>query len=63
MDIRRDGWQFFGLPQPCEVWINNQHYEVEDGALEINLPQPGLYQVRLSAWPYRDVELKLEVTG
>ncbi|WP_374419471.1 hypothetical protein [Chromobacterium sp.] len=63
MAIRRDGMRFYELPQPCEVWINGRSYPVENGELELDLPQPGIYTLRFVAWPFQDADIQLEVTA
>lgn len=63
MPVRREGMRFYDLPQSCEVLINDQSYLVENGELELSLPQPGIYAVRFRAWPYQDVEIQLEIAA
>ncbi|QTC00242.1 hypothetical protein JYG33_01855 [Alcaligenes sp. SORT26] len=48
------------LPMPCEVFINQSVYKVEDGAVELVFDQPGLYKLRISAWPFLDKEFEIE---
>jgi len=59
MPVVRDGLHLAGLPVPCGVTINGAEYSVDDGALELAFPQPGTYQVTLSAWPYLDTSFEV----
>lgn len=48
------------LPIPCEVFINQSIYKVEDGEVELVFDQPGLYKLKISAWPFLDKEFEIE---
>lgn len=42
--------------QGSAVWTGT----LPDGELELSVPVPGLYHVRLTRWPYRDFEVTIE---
>lgn len=50
-----------GLPEPCAISIGNHDYSVGDGTLEWSTLMPGVYPIRVRAWPY--VDFKGEVTA
>lgn len=63
MQLAQSGRHIDGLPKPCVVTINSKSYTVPDGAVDLDLPQPGTYRVTLSAWPYRDTNLEVTIAN
>jgi hypothetical protein len=62
MELQRHGQQLSGLPDPCTVTINNQPYTVTGSQVDLDFPQPGQYQVVLSAWPWQEVALEITIS-
>lgn len=48
------------LPIPCEVFINNSTYHVDSSEVELDFDQPGMYKIKVSAWPFLDAEFEIE---
>lgn len=44
------------LPKPCAVLVNGFEYEVKDGVFEWGTRLPGVYIVRVVAFPFLDWE-------
>lgn len=58
-EIKADGIElvkFSKLPQPCKVHVNSEKYQVEDGVFEWGTRLPGVYVVRVVAFPFLDWE-------
>lgn len=58
-EIKADGAElvkFSKLPKPCKVQVNNEEYQVEDGVFEWGTRLPGVYVVRVVAFPFIDWE-------
>ena len=58
-EIKADGAElvkFSKLPKPCKVQVNNEEYQVEDGVFEWGTRLPGMYVVRVVAFPFLDWE-------
>ncbi|MCX5472702.1 hypothetical protein OSH04_13340 [Alcaligenes sp. A-TC2] len=60
MDFIVNGKILKQLPMPCKVFINQSEYQVEDGEVELVFDQPGIYKVKISAWPFLDKEIEIE---
>ncbi|MCB1393242.1 hypothetical protein [Nitrobacter sp.] len=45
--------------QGSEVWSGT----LPDGELELSVPTPGLYQITLTKWPYRDFAMTIEAVA
>lgn len=60
MDVIVNGKILNQLPMPCKVFINQSEYQVEDGEIELVFDQPGIYKVKISAWPFLDKEIEIE---
>lgn len=50
-----------GLPTPATVTVNGTSYEITDGTAEIDSPIQTTLVIVVSAWPYRDETLTIEV--
>ena len=58
-EIKADGAElvkFSKLPKPCKVQVNGEEYQVEDGVFEWGTRLPGVYVVRVVAFPFLDWE-------
>ena len=58
-EIKADGAdlvKFSKLPKPCKVQVNNEDYQVDDGVFEWGTRLPGVYVVRVVAFPFFDWE-------
>ncbi|MCX5567180.1 hypothetical protein [Alcaligenes phenolicus] len=56
-----DGNTLHHLPQPCEIVINTTRtYAWESVSAELEFDQPGMYTIKVIAWPYLDKEFVLE---
>ncbi|MFT9637293.1 hypothetical protein ACMZ49_08275 [Alcaligenes phenolicus] len=60
MDVVFEDGVLRNLPIPCEVSINDKVYVVGDGNAELVFDQPGVYSLRVSAWPFLDKEFEVE---
>lgn len=54
MPAHREGLTVSGIPVPAVVIIDGLCYPVEDGEVTLDLPLPGVYDVRIVAFPYLD---------
>lgn len=58
-EIKADGAElvkFSKLPKPCKVQVNGEDYQVKDGIFEWGTRLPGVYVVRVVAFPFLDWE-------
>ena len=58
-EIKADGTElvkFSKLPKPCKVQVNGEDYQVKDGVFEWGTRLPGVYVVRVVAFPFLDWE-------
>lgn len=54
-----------GLPNPTDVNVTgpaNDSFQTTDGALDLTFDAPGDYTVRLSSFPYQDLEVVISAT-
>lgn len=49
-----------GLPFGATIIINNAVYHCDDDHAELEFDQPGIYAIRVIAWPYLDKEFVFE---
>ncbi|MCC9163133.1 hypothetical protein LNA76_07295 [Alcaligenes sp. MMA] len=60
MEVIFEGGVLKNLPIPCEISINNKIYRIDDGVAELVFDQPGIYSLKISAWPFLDKEFEIE---
>ncbi|MCY0916238.1 hypothetical protein [Massilia antarctica] len=48
------------LPMPCEVVINDKTYPCGEGCATLNFNLPGLYSVRIVAFPFLDALFEIQ---
>lgn len=54
--VKLKGNKLIGLPYNTLITINGQVYECNADHAELEFDQPGVYQIRVSRWPYLDWE-------
>jgi hypothetical protein len=60
--VTADGADFCtisNLPDPCEVFINGARNAITGGSAEITVDTPGIYAVRVEAFPYLPYEVEV----
>lgn len=55
-----DGSTLTNLPTPCQIVINDETYDCEDGHADLEFDLPGTYRITVKAWPYLDAEFTYE---
>jgi hypothetical protein len=53
------GQVLIGLPVPCTIHINRSAYPCNEPVAELDLPHPGIYKIRVEAFPYLDANFEL----
>lgn len=48
------------LPMPCEVVINDKIYPCGEGRATLNFNLPGLYRIRVVAFPFLDALFEIQ---
>lgn len=48
------------VPVPATVIINGTSYETNEARVELGFNQPGMYTVKVVAWPHFDKEFSVE---
>lgn len=48
-----------GMPRPCLVRVESDVYEVPDGRLDISFDLPGVYKLRVEAFPYLPADFEV----
>jgi hypothetical protein len=51
--VSRAGLTLQGVPNGATLWINGDSYAA-DGNVELELPMPGTYRLRVECFPYLD---------
>lgn len=51
-----------GLPDPCIVHVNGATHSITGGTLELDADYPGIYQVEIREFPYRDFIQEITAT-
>lgn len=54
------GRELTRLPMPCEVVINDKTYPCGDGRATLSFNFPGLYRVRVVAFPFLDANFEIQ---
>jgi hypothetical protein len=49
------------LPAPCTIYIDGTPYECNESSVELDLPMPGTYRIRIEAFPYLNKEFTVEI--
>jgi len=63
-----DSFELTDLPQGTSAIISfedepdNEAYEINDGELSFSTEQPGIYTIRINAFPYREATVTIEAT-
>jgi hypothetical protein len=52
-----------GLPDPIEVFLDDQVSELSGGTLELSADMPAEYRLILNKWPYQTAILKVTVNA
>lgn len=60
MPIKIVGMVLENVPYPAKLFINDSEYLVEEGTIELTLPYPGIYKIKIECWPYLDKEFEIE---
>ena len=53
---RLDGLTLTDLPAPATIAINGAQYACPDTTATLSFKYPGLYKIRVQAWPYLDAD-------
>ena len=48
------------IPTGATIMISGATYTIDDGIAELTFQNPGIYQIRISRFPYKDVTLEVE---
>lgn len=48
------------LPAPCIITINGTEYPCGDTSAELDFTYPGIYRIKVSAWPYLDAAFEVQ---
>lgn len=48
------------IPAGATIMISGATYTIDDGIAELTFQNPGIYQIRISSPPYKDVTLEVE---
>ena len=54
------GMTLHNMPAPCKIVINSTEYEVTDKTVELEFDYPGVYKIKVLAFPYLDAEFEIE---
>lgn len=57
-----NGMALHNMPAPCKIVINSTEYDVTDKTVELEFDYPGVYKIKILAFPYLDGEFEIEVT-
>lgn len=49
------------LPQGCDVWIDDQHFSLDDGRLTLTTHSLDDFEVRLDHWPFQPASFAVKV--
>jgi len=49
-----------GMVHPCTIAINGTEYHCDSSTADLELFHPGVYKVKVTAWPYLDREFTIE---
>jgi hypothetical protein len=49
------------LPTPCKITINGKAYDCVDATATLSFPQPGVYTITVTAYPYLDGHFEVTV--
>jgi|GEM_PF-2988890 len=55
------GGTLANLPMPCTITINGTAYPCEDDGAELDLLYPGIYKIKVFAFPYLDAEFEVTI--
>lgn len=55
-----EGNCLLNVPNPSTLIINNTAYVCEDGTVELEFDQPGIYKIKVLSWPELDTEFEYE---
>lgn len=61
--VRLEGLSLVGLEAPCDLYINDDIYEIPHGSddrADLSFSLPGKYRVVIRKWPYLDKEFSIE---
>lgn len=56
-----NGHVLSALPAPCKITINKIEYDCKDVTADLDFTYPGVYAIRVSAWPYLDKDFTVTV--
>jgi len=48
------------MVHPCTIAINGTEYHCDSSTADLELFHPGVYKVKVTAWPYLDREFTIE---
>jgi hypothetical protein len=54
------GYQLTHLPAPCTITIGDSGYQATETVVDLEFDQPGVYTIKIEAWPYLDKEFTIE---
>lgn len=49
-----------GMPVPSTLFINDKPFAITEDSVTLAFPNPGVYHLRLVAWPYLDGHFEVE---
>lgn len=55
----QDGHWLRSLPVPCTITVGEVAVECDEPDVELVFDIPGIYQVKVSAWPYTDAQFEI----